>query len=102
MNIKIGTYSLRSDSMQLWVEHSRPNENGKETITKVAGYSPDFKTLCESFFRHHYRCSGATEMGDFIKDMAKAEEETLKIIHGYFDAISEDEPEEDDDWDEDL
>lgn len=54
MNIKVGNFTLRSDPYNLWITETIKSKDGKEYEAKVAGYSPTFQGLLNSFIKKKY------------------------------------------------
>lgn len=74
MDISVGKYRLRSDSLCLWVEEEYETKKSKITdidYRKVAGYSRTIPQLRTSFLENKFRGSDAKEVAKLLDDLAR-------------------------------
>lgn len=84
MDIKVGKYHIKSDSMCMWIEeeYCGKTKGGKEkTYTRRAsGYCLNFEQLFNNFKEHKTRESTATDVKELLADLALIEEEIKEMI----------------------
>ena len=88
MEIKAGKYTLLSDQWSMWIEEEYSYEGkkgrnkGKLVIEKrrVAGYSPDFKSLLNSFEKRKMRNSDAKSMKEILVTISEAEKDMIFLV----------------------
>lgn len=78
MEIRIGKYILRSDSLCYWLEEEYEGEDAKGRKKKqrrrVAGYASTLDNLYHQFVEHKHKASEATTVAELIKDMKETAE----------------------------
>lgn len=79
MNIKVGNFTLRSDPYNLWITETIKSKDGKEYEAKVAGYSPTFQGLLNSFIKKEIRKSDAKSFDELYADIEKLEKRLEEI-----------------------
>lgn len=79
MDIKVGNFTLKSDPHNLWVTETVTSEDGKEYDVKVAGYSPTFQGLLNSFIKKEIRKSDAKSFDELYADIEKLEKRLEEI-----------------------
>lgn len=83
MEVRIGKYIIKGDSMCFWIEQvseRKKGENvGKECSKRVSGYCGDMSHLFESFAKHKLRGEGVSEVKDFLKLAAETSEELNQL-----------------------
>lgn len=91
MTIKIGKYTLHSDSYSMWIDEeytiSKGKNKGKTDIRRIAGYSTSLKNLLSSFRRNKTMGSDAEDLEGFL--------EVLKTTFEDMDAINREAVEKD-------
>ena len=84
MEIKIGVYTIHSDSCTMWITETVSTKdkkgNTKEYEQRVAGYVPNWHWLLENFMEKAYRRSGAKEVRELLRDMDKRDEDIRMLI----------------------
>ena len=90
MEIKIGNYVVKSDSMNIWIEKKgtvsdeKSKNFGKETWTRCSGYHYTIDAMLDSFFQQSIRKSEATTMEELRNEI----EETKAVIREIRDSIT--------------
>lgn len=79
MNIKVGSFTLRSDPYNLWITETVKSKDGKEYEAKVAGYSTTFQSLLNSFIKKEIRKSDAKSFKELYADIEKLEKRLKEI-----------------------
>lgn len=79
MNIKAGNFTLKSDPYNLWITETIKGKDGKEYEAKVAGYSPTFRGLLNSFIKKEIRKSDAKSFNELYADIEKLEKKLEEI-----------------------
>ena len=73
MDIRIGKYILRSDSLCFWVEEEYEGKDAKGRkkmqTRRVAGYASTLDNLYRQFVEHRHKASEATTVAELIKEM---------------------------------
>lgn len=80
MEIKYGKYTVRSDSMNLWVEEEYTDRKGKPAARRVTGYARTFPELYQSFIGKKIRGSEAKTFEELRAEIAEISGEVMKII----------------------
>lgn len=76
MNIECGEYTLKSDSMNMWIEKNYISEKtGKEASKVVTGYCQDIEHLLKNFCERRFRGSEATSMKELLRDLHVIEDD---------------------------
>lgn len=80
MKIKVGKFTLESDSLCMWISEDyevinkdtgRKNKRQK----KVGGYCTNYDKLLDSFCAHKHRASEAETLKELIKDLEQTYED---------------------------
>ena len=73
MDIRIGKYILRSDSLCFWLEEEYEGKDAKgrpkKQTRRVAGYASTLDNLYRQFVEHRHKASEATTVAELIKEM---------------------------------
>lgn len=73
MDIRIGKYILRSDSLCYWLEEEYEGKDAKGRTKmqtrRVAGYASTLDNLYRQFVEHRHKASEATTVAELIKEM---------------------------------
>ena len=88
MDIKVGKYTLRSDSQCFWIEETRVVENddgtkGKPYQARVSGYYAHIEDLLADFITRRFRSSDKEKMEDVLNELAEAVKDSKKIVREY-------------------
>ena len=79
MEIRVGRFILRSDTMCYWIEeeYETKDKKGKTKTTtrKVAGYATSLDSLYRQFTAHKHRAAEATTVEELIKAMKQTAED---------------------------
>lgn len=83
MEIKIGSYIIRSDQYCCWIDQETVQAKGKnigKVVTKrVTGYVSNFEQLLPNFADRKYKGEDARTVEEALKKIADAEKETLRV-----------------------
>ena len=86
MEIKVGKYTLHSDTYCMWVTEEvktkRKDAKTKSIEKKVAGYSINAEQLLDSFIEHGFRDANSKSMETYLKHIAKVERDAKRIAKG--------------------
>lgn len=84
MRIEIGDYIIVSDPQCMWIEEKytgkTKDKKPKEYTRRVSGYCRNFKELLKNFQEYRTRNIQATNMTDFLADMAKIQNDMEMFI----------------------
>ena len=88
MDIKAGTYTLRSDSQCFWIEETRVTEKedgtkGKPYQARVSGYYAHIEDLLADFITRRFRNSDKQKMEDVLNELTEAVKDSKKIVREY-------------------
>lgn len=81
MKIKVGDYTLVSDSLCMWVTQEIEQKNGVKVDRRVSGYFPTFQSLMEDFCKRRIRGSGAEDIKQLVKEVAQMETDAVKLVN---------------------
>lgn len=83
MEIRVGKFTLKSDSLCMWIEEEYigkdKNKKDKLMTRRVAGYAPSIENLIHQFVSHKHKAIGADTMTKLIKELKQIAEDTEAI-----------------------
>lgn len=93
MEIKRGSYILKSDPYCCWIEKVHEVTQGKNkgslTTTNVSGYYPTFTSLAEGFASKELKKSDAKSMVRLCEEVKKIEQQLARQTESWLDVESQ-------------
>ncbi len=90
MEIKRGSYILKSDAFCCWIEQVKEATKGKSkgelTTVNVSGYYPTFTSLAEGFASKELKKSDAKSMVRLCEGVKKVEQQLAKQTEAWLKA----------------
>lgn len=84
MKIKMGKYTIKSDSMNIWIEEERESKRKDgtmgTTMVKVGGYCRTIDDTLKSFMHYKVRDSEANSIREFLADIKQMELDVEMMI----------------------
>lgn len=79
MNIRVGSYILRSDPYCMWIEEVYQQKDGKEASRRVAGYASSLSNLMRQFSEARLYGSDAETIEQLISDLRDVMADMIKL-----------------------
>lgn len=83
MEIRVGQFILKSDTMCFWIEEEYigkdKNKKDKLMTRRVAGYASNYSNLLRQFTDHKHKAIGAGTMTKLIRELKQIAEDTASI-----------------------
>ena len=83
MEIRVGQFTLKSDTMCFWVEEEYigkdKNKKDKLMTRRVAGYASSYTNLLRQFTDHKHKAIGADTMTKLIRELKQIAEDTASV-----------------------
>ena len=83
MEIRVGQFTLKSDTMCFWIEEEYigkdKNKKDKLMTRRVAGYASSYSNLLRQFTDHKHKAIGADTMTKLIRELKQIAEDTASV-----------------------
>lgn len=83
MEIRVGRFTLKSDTMCFWIEEEYIGKDAKgkekKQTRRVAGYASSLDNLYRQFVEHRHKASEAQTVTELIKEMKQTAEDIEMI-----------------------
>lgn len=83
MEIRVGRFILKSDTMCLWIDEeyigTDKDKKPKKMTRRVAGYASSYANLLRQFTDHKHKAIGADTMTKLIRELKQIAEDTAQI-----------------------